>query len=128
MLRMRRCGMGKRVSSAFRNILRFLGTIAFVFYIVFLLDEDVPLFRAASFADNSVYLLFLFFLLGYYFLWKNEVISGIILIVWHGLQWLLVFYVWEHGEMTLILGLPIGIIGILVLIYGFWRKKSINKK
>ena len=120
--------MGKRFSSIFRNILRGLGTIAFVFYIVFLLDEDVPLFKTNSFADNSVYLLFLFFLLGYYFLWKNEVISGIILIVWHGLQWLLVFYVWEHGEMTLILGLPIGIIGILVLIFGIWRKKSINKK
>ena len=120
----RRFRMVKKSTTVFQYILRFLGSIAFVFYIVFLIEEDVPFLTAGSFADISVYLLFLFFLLGYSFLWKNEVISGIILIVWHGLQWLLVFWVWEHGEMTLILGLPIGIIGIMVLIFGIWKQKS----
>jgi len=116
--------MGKRSSSVFRNIVRVLGTIAFLFYILFLIEENVPLIGSASFADISVYILFLIFVVGYYFLWGNELISGIILIVWHGLQWLLVFLVWEHGEMTLVLGLPIGIFGILVLIFGLWKQKS----
>jgi hypothetical protein len=114
----------KRSNAIFRNILRGLGTMAFVLYVLFLIDEDVPLLEASSFADISVYLLFLIFVSGYYFLWKNELLSGIILMIWHGLQWLLVFWVWEHGEMTLILGLPIGIFGILELIYGIWNLKS----
>lgn len=107
-----------------RNILRVLGTIASLFYILFLIDEGVPLIGAKSFADISVYLLFLLFVSGYYFLWKNALISGVILIVWHGIQWILVFWVWDQGEMTLILGLPIGMLGILVLIYGIWTKTS----
>jgi len=69
---------------------------------------------------------FLIFVVGYYFLRKNELVSGTILIIWHALQWLFVFYVWEHGEMTLILGLPIGVLGILVLIFGIWKQKSLK--
>jgi hypothetical protein len=102
----------------FRNILRILGTVSAVLYIIFLFAEGVPLYKEATFADNSVYLLFLVFAVGYYFLWKNEFISGLILIAWHGLQWCLVFWVWVDGGMTLILGIPIGLLGIIILIYG----------
>jgi hypothetical protein len=76
------------------------------------------------FADISIYLLFLVFALGFFFLWKNELISGIILVIWHGIQWLLVFFVWPDGGMTLILGLPIGIYGILLLAYGIRKEKA----
>ena len=99
--------------NTFRNILRILGTISVILYILFLIGEGIPLFRPTSFADISVYLLFLVFLLGYYFLWKNELMSGIILIAMYGLQWLLVFTVWVDGGLTLIIGFPILIIGIL---------------
>jgi len=116
----------KKPANLFRNILRILGTIAAVLYIMFLIDEGVPLFAQATFADTSVYLLFLLFVLGYYFLWKNEFISGLILIAWHGLQWILVFWVWVDGELTLILGIPVGILGIIVLIYGFLNKAPIK--
>jgi len=106
----------------FRNILRILGTIALLFYLLFLIFEGIPPFRATSFADISVYLLFLIFLSGYYFLWKNELLSGILLIGWYGLQWLLVFTVWVDGGITLIIGLPIALIGIVELIFA--RKKK----
>jgi len=123
---MGRFRMMRKSTAAFQNIFRVLGIIAFAFYILFLIDEDVPLLKSASFADKSVYLSFLIFVVGYYFLRKNELVSGTILIIWHALQWLFVFYVWERGEMTLILGLPIGVLGILVLIFGIWKQKSLK--
>jgi len=100
------------------NILRILVAIAAAFYIIFLIFEGVPLINGAGFADSSVYLLFLLFAVGFYFLWKNELIAGIILVTWHLLQWVLVFWVWVDGGLTLVLGLPIGIMGIIVLIHG----------
>jgi hypothetical protein len=111
-------------SSLYRNILRILGTIAAILYILFLVFEGVPLFNNPTFAETTVYLLFLIFVVGYYFLWKNEFLSGLILVVWHIIQWILVFFVWPDGGITLILGLPIGILGILVLIYGIRKKKA----
>lgn len=106
------------------NILRILVTIAAVLYIIFLIFEGVPLLNGAGFADISVYLLFILFAAGYYFLWKNELISGIILVVWHILQWILVFWVWVDGGLTLVLGLPIGIMGVIVLVYGIRKANS----
>ena len=116
----------KKSSNIFRNILRILGTVAAILYVLFLIAEGVPLYKEATFADISVYLLFLVFALGFYFLWKNEFISGLILVAWHGIQWCLVFWVWVDGGMTLILGIPIGILGIIVLIYGIrdYRSKT----
>ena len=114
----------EKPTDLFRTILRILGTIAALLYVLFLIAESVPLFKEVSFADISVYLLFLVFALGYYFLWKNELISGVILIAWHAIQWVLVFTVWVDGGLTLILGLPIGIFGIFVLIYGIRKRTS----
>ena len=114
----------KKPSVTYRNILRALGILAAALYILFLIFEKVPLFETRSFTDISVYLLFLVFALGFFFLWKNELISGIILIVWHLLQWILVFWVWPDGGMTLILGLPIGIYAILLLVYGIRKEKA----
>ena len=108
----------KKPADIFRTILRILETIAALLYLFFLIGEGVPLIKASSFADISVYLLFLLFGLGYYFLWKNELISGIILLTWYALEWILVFWVWVDGGLTLVLGLPIGLLAIISLIYG----------
>ena len=104
--------------------LRILVSIAAACYILFLIAEGIPLINNGGFADSSVYILFLFFLIGYLFLWKNEIISGSILIVWHGIQWLLVFFVWIDGELTLIMGLPIAALGIAVLISGIIKHRK----
>ena len=113
-------------TNLFRTILRIFGTIAAFLYILFLIGEGIPLFNDPHFEGVSVYLLFLIFVLGFYYLWKNEVISGIILITWHVLQWLLVFLVWVDGGLTLILGIPIGFFGIAVLIFGLLKRKSMT--
>jgi hypothetical protein len=114
----------KKSNNVFRNVLRILGTVAALGYILFFIGEGVPHFKEITFADISVYLLFAVFVLGYYFLWKNEIISGILLIAWHLIQYCLVFWVWPDGGMTIILGIPIGIFGIVVLIYGVRKKVS----
>ena len=116
----------KKSTNLFRTVLRILVSIAAVFYIAFLVAEGVPLNKEATFADISVYLLFALFVLGYYFLWTNELVSGLILIAWHAIQWILVFWVWVDGGMTLILGIPIGILGIIILIYGIKQTKSLK--
>ena len=106
----------------FRLVLRILGSLALIGYVLFLFGEKIPLFKDASFADVTVYLLFTFFLAGYFLLWNYELISGILLIAWFGLQWCLVLWVWDDGALTLIFGFPIAIIGILFLIYGIRQK------
>jgi len=108
----------------FRKTLRILGVLAMVGYILFLIMENPPLLYDSTFADTSVYLLFLFFLLSSILLWKFELTAGILLIVWYGLQWVLVFKVWTDGALTLVMGLPIACIGILAVVYGIIRRQS----
>lgn len=108
----------KKDLKVYRLILRILGSIAFIAYILFLIDEGIQQSGDLSFEHSTVYILFLVFLAGYIFLWKNEIISGILLIAFYVLQWCLVIWVWENGGMTVILGFPIAVLGILVLIYG----------
>lgn len=114
----------KKSAKSFRTTLRVLGIVAFALYVLFLIGERVPLGLQATFADTSVYLLFLVFVLGFVVLWKNELIAGIILIVWYGIQWCLVLWVWVDGGMTVILGFPIAVLGVLSLIYGIKQRRA----
>jgi len=108
-----------------KNIeLKIIGIVGVILYILFLISEKAPLFNGASFADISVYLLFIIFLAGIFLLWKNLILSGIICILWHAIQWALVMWVWPDGAMTLIFGLPIAIFGIIALITGIIQKRK----
>ena len=118
--------MKTKHNNAYRNVLRILGTIAALGYILFLIDFGVPHFKELNFADTSIYLLFAVFMLGYMFLWKNELISGILIVLWYALEWCLVLWVWVDGDMVIVLGFPIFIIGILVLFYGIRHKAHSN--
>lgn len=100
----------------FLIIVKILGAIAFIFYALFLIFEDIPLTNQASLGGISVYLLFALFVVGYYFLWQNEFISGIIFMVWYVLEWILVFWVWIDGGLTLFLGFPIFLLGLFITI------------
>ena len=104
--------------------LKIIGIIGIILYLLFLIGEGVPLLKATTFADISVYLLFVFFLLGIFFLWRNILVSGIICVLWYAIQWALVFWVWIDGEMTLIFGFPIGVFGIVVLLIWIKQRRS----
>ncbi|MBG0786318.1 MAG: hypothetical protein H0S79_14575 [Anaerolineaceae bacterium] len=116
----------KKSTKVFRTTLRVLSIVALILYILFLFGERVPLGLRATFAENSVYLLFLIFVLGFVVIWKNELIAGIVLIVWYGIQWCLVLWVWPDGGMTVILGFPIAILGVIALIYGLRNRRPSN--
>ncbi|WP_340114290.1 DUF7670 domain-containing protein [Maribellus mangrovi] len=104
-----------------RLILRIVSSLALIIYILFLIDEGIPL-KNSTFEQLSAFTLFAIFLIGYYFLWKNEIISGLIFILWHIFQWCLVEWIWSDGALTLIMGIPIVIIGILILINGLKKQ------
>ena len=104
--------------------LKITGIIGVILYILFLIGDGVPLINNITFAEISVYLLFLVFLVGIFLLWKNLILSGITCILWHAIQWALVFWVWPDGALTLIFGFPIAIFGIVVLIIGIIQKRK----
>ncbi len=113
---------------AFQLILRIIATLALSGYAIFLTDltiywvnNDYSLFRIVI---STEYLMFLIFILGYYYVWKNELISGVIIVFWHMLQWVFVHWVWEDAALTLVFGIPIGLIGISLLVYGILDKRS----
>ena len=114
----------KKSAKVVRATLRVLSIVALILYILFLFGESVPLGFTAAFAETSVYLLFLVFVLGFIVLWKNELVSGVILIAWYGIQWCLVLWVWVDGGMTLILGFPIAILGVIAFIFGLSKRRS----
>ena len=112
----------------YRIVLRILVTMAAVGYIIFLIGESTSSAGEPVFDIVMMYVLFAVFALGYYFSWKNEFISGILLIAWHGLQWILVLRVWDDADMTIVLGIPIFVLGILSLIYGIRQKRFSSPK
>lgn len=115
---------------AFRNILRILVTLAAIFYLLVFIDEAFPPYdpdmKESNFGIAMVFVLFIWFFVGYYYLWKNEKIAGILLTTW----WIGLFFtawlIWVYGNVTVFMGFPIFILGILLLIYA--RKKDIDSK
>jgi len=116
----------KKPSEAFQIIIRILTVLAFIIYIISLIGEKAPLFGGASFQDISVYLLFIVFLAGFLTIWRYELISGILLVVWYGFEWCLGLWVWEDPDMALVLGFLIFVTGVLSIIYGV-RKRAASK-
>lgn len=113
----------------FRNILRVFTTIAAVFYTLIFIDEAFPPYdpnlRESNFGIVMIFILFVWFLFGYYYIWKNEKWAGFFLITWWVGLFLTAWLVWFDGNVTVVLGFPIFILGILFLIYS--RKKNTSK-
>ncbi|WP_340114258.1 DUF7670 domain-containing protein [Maribellus mangrovi] len=111
----------------YRLIVRILGLLALIGYVLFLIDEGIPLLTSqATFADISAYILFAVFLAAFILLWKHELLSGILMIVWFGLVLFCIFNVWEDAALAGILALPIAIIGIVVFIFGILKKRAVS--
>jgi len=115
----------------YRNILRILITLAAIMYAVIFIDEAFPPYdpnmRESSFGIVMVFVLFIWFSIGYFYLWKNEKIAGLILTSWWIILFLTAWKVWVYGNVTVILGFPIFILGILLLIYSGKNKNSLKE-
>lgn len=116
----------------FRNILRVLTTLAALIYILIFIDEAFPPYnpdmRESDFGIFMVFVLFIWFSIGYYFVWKNEKIAGILLTSWWIALFLTAWLIWVYGNVTVILGFPIFILGILLLIYFIQQKKTLSSE
>jgi len=112
--------MKKKVKKIFKIILTILMVLALIFYFLLFLDEITPPFYEQSvFGLIMVYFLFIIFLAACYFSWKNERISGIILLSWYALLWVSGLWIWTNVGMVLGLATPIPFIGILLIIYSY---------
>ena len=113
---------------AFGIILKVLVTIAAAFYALIFIDEAFPPYdpnmRESDFGIVMVFILFIWFATGYYYLWRNEKRAGIMLISWWLLLFLTAWLVWMYGNVTVVLGFPIFILGILLLIHSRILKKQ----
>lgn len=104
-----------------------LGSLALLGYILFLANEGIPLLTSqATFADISAYILLAVFLAAFILLWKHELLSGILMLIWFGLVLFCIFNVWEDAALVGIVALPIAIIGIVVSIFGILKKRAVS--
>ncbi|MBL6962777.1 MAG: hypothetical protein ISR55_03070 [Bacteroidetes bacterium] len=107
-------------------VLRVILTLAVTGYLLTIIGKIFQPNDESTFGTIMIYALFVLFVVGYLYCWKNEVISGLIIMIWHGLQWVFILWVWKDASITLTLGIPIFIIGILFLIYGLGKKKAVE--
>ncbi len=110
----------------FRNTLRILTTLAAALYLMIFIDEAFPPYhpemRESNFGIVMVFGLFIWFSIGYFYVWKNERTAGTLLITWWIMLFITAWLIWSYGNVTVILGFPIFILGILLLVYS--RRKS----
>lgn len=120
------------IMKLFRSILRILVSLAAILYILILIDEAFPPYdpnmRESNLGIVMVFVLFIWFAIGYYYLWKDEKIAGIFLASWWIALFFTAWWVWLYGNVTVILGFPIFVLGILLLIYSNQKNKSSTKK
>ena len=110
-----------------RNLLRALSSIAAILYAVLLVDEALPPYdpnmRESDFGIAMSFILFIWFGFGYFQSWRNEKVAGGVFVSW----WIALFFtawlIWNYGNVTVVLGFPICILGVLFLIYS-WRNTN----
>lgn len=114
----------------FQIILRVLVTLAAVFYALVFIEEAFPpydpIMRESNFGIFLVFVLFVWFSTGYYYLWKDEKRAGILLITWWLALFLTAWLVWMYGNVTVVLGFPIFVLGILLLLHSR-KKRSVSE-
>jgi len=72
--------------------------------------------------------LFVVFLTGLLFVWKDEVLGGIIWMGWYALLWILALTVWSAAGMTVLIGLPVFILGVLLFLFGWEERRHIKAR
>lgn len=98
--------------------------LLYLFYIVdFNMNDNYDPYNSESIVIN---LSFVLFLIGYYVVWKNEGVAGIIFIFWWLIMWYLALFIAVHDRGGGVgFGLPLLILGILFIIS--WSRKKGRK-
>lgn len=117
-----------RRRSKLSKILLSLTTLYGTLYIILIISFYKDGFIGFNLEAILISLAFLVFLVGYYFCWKNELMAGIIFILWWGIMWYLGLFIAEQDKGAgVVMGAPLFILGILFVF--FWyrnRQKNFN--
>ena len=107
------------------SVLQIILTIYGLLYLLFIIDFiSIDNYDPYNLENIVVNLSFVLFLVGYYMVWKNEGVAGIIFIFWWVVMWCLALFIAEHDRgSSVVMGLPLFILGILFII-SWYRKKG----
>jgi hypothetical protein len=104
-------------------------------YLIFIIISFIPSsegspvsgtvpFDPFDFEQIVVKLLFVLFLVGYFILWKNEGLAGLIFVVWWLGMWCLGLFVAQHDRGAgVAMGLPLFVLAIMLII-SWYRKRA----
>jgi ABC-type sulfate transport system permease subunit len=108
------------------TVLLTLTTIFAFLYLIFIIDNFIS--EPHNLESTVVKLAFIIFLIGYYYSWKNEMIAGIVFIFWWGIMWYLGLLIAEHDKgASIVMGLPMFIIGIIFIVSRYRRRERTTK-
>lgn len=109
------------------------GLLYLVFFIYSFISSDtgnpvsdlVP-FDAWDTEQIIVKLLFLVFLAGFYWSWRSRLKAGLIYVAWFaglvGLSFWVAGVLHRDGDMAIVMGLPLFVIGLILVVQGYRRR------
>ena len=107
------------------SVMQIILTIYGLLYLLFIIGYFIPIdnYDPYNLENIVVNLAFVLLLVGYYMVWKNEGVAGIIFIFWWLVMWYLGFFIAEHARgNSVVMGFPLFILGILFIISWFRKK------
>lgn len=116
----------KNEKKKFISVLQIILTVYGLMYLLFIIANffSIDNYEYYNLENLFVNLLFVLFLVGYYIVWKNEGLAGIIFIFWWVAMWCLALFIAETDPGSgIVMGLPLFILGILFII-SWYRKKG----
>lgn len=106
--------------SGFLWTLRILLLIYAILYLLFIVDflSSINDFKSLGIEKMALIFLFFIFIIGYGISWKNELISGIIFIIWFiGMCFHNIFLCTSDCGTGIAMGIPLLILSILLIFY-----------
>ena len=110
------------------SVLQIILTIFGLLYLLFIISNFSPIDNYDPYNLENIFvnLSFVLFLMGYYMVWKNEGVAGIIFIFWWIVMWCLTLFISEHDRgNSVVMGLPLFILGILFII-SWYKKRAVD--
>jgi hypothetical protein len=112
-------------------ILKIITFIYGLLYLVFFIDNSITSSDepgVSKIEKTVVTLLFVVFLIGYLFLWKNELFANLIFLLWYlGMCYLGLFIAVTDRGASMVLGFPMLVVAILFII-SWYKNKNVNAR
>ncbi|MCC7513878.1 MAG: hypothetical protein IT212_04195 [Bacteroidia bacterium] len=120
--------------------IQIITSIFALLYVVFFIFSFIPSPEGSPIADHPytpwdiemilVKGLFIIFMIGFYYSWKSRIVSGVIYLLWCGALFWDCVYIGNLLHVSgdaILFGVPIFIIGIILLITGLIQRNKLNQ-